>query len=269
MNEICGTFKSMKAQVLHFVTLPLFFLFFIVLYGPAGDEELLRTGRGESLYYFNATMMSCIILGVITGMRIGFHFIWRRRSIALGWYIGWCAAELILMALFCGLYICLMSRGGIPYFSAVGRCFSMISLVLIYPYSLLCLLLMVLGMNREAREAEEANAMARFQDENGRLRLVISPGSILFLASEENYVRIHYTEGEKNKEYLLRTSMKALEPLCAKHGLVRCQRSYYVNPKHIKVLRKDKEGLILAELDSTDRAIPVSRRYYEELSSKL
>jgi hypothetical protein len=268
MNGIPRTLKTMKAQVLHFVALPLFFLFFIVLYGPVGDQELLQVGRGNP-YYFNATMMTCIILGIITGMRIGFHFIWRSKPLAIGWYIGWCVGELILMALFCGLYICLRSRTEIPYFFAVGRCFSMISLVLIYPYSIICLLLMQIGMTQDAKQIEEENSLVRFQDENGRLKLVISPNTILFLASEENYVRIHYTEGEKVKEYLLRTSMKALEPLCARHGLVRCQRSFFINPKHIKVLRKDKEGLILAELDSTDREIPVSRRYYEELSSRL
>lgn len=254
--------------MLHFVALPMFFMFFVALYGPVGDPSLLEAGK-VSLYYFNLTMMSCIILVVLTGLRIGFHFIWRNRVLALGWYIAWCIGELIIMALFCGLYLCLMSKASIPYFFAVGRSFSMISLVLIYPYSFLCLLLIVLGMNKESRQQAEDNSLIRFQDETGRLKLVISASSVLYLASEENYVRVHYIEGERNKDYLLRISMKALEPLCSKHGLVRCQRCYYINPKHIKVLRKDKEGLILAELDYSDKGIPVSKRYYDSLSSLL
>jgi DNA-binding LytR/AlgR family response regulator len=77
-------------------------------------------------------------------------------------------------------------------------------------------------------------------------------------------------EGDRLKEYPLRASMKSLEELMHKHGLIRCQRSYYVNPQHIKVLRRDKEGMITAELNTSQAPpIPVSPRYYEELAKWL
>ena len=64
--------------------------------------------------------------------------------------------------------------------------------------------------------------------------------------------------------------MKALEELCQENGLVRCHRSFYVNPSHIKVLRKDKEGIVYAELDAKDvMHIPVTKRYYDHLSEML
>lgn len=64
--------------------------------------------------------------------------------------------------------------------------------------------------------------------------------------------------------------MTRLQPVLEKHDIVRCQRKYCVNPQHVKVLRKDKEGMITAELDCKGlRAIPVSPKYYEELNNRL
>ena len=64
--------------------------------------------------------------------------------------------------------------------------------------------------------------------------------------------------------------MKSLEELMQKHGLLRCQRSYYINPNHIKVLRRDKEGMISAELDvANQKSIPVSPKYYEAVAKGL
>ena len=55
-----------------------------------------------------------------------------------------------------------------------------------------------------------------------------------------------------------------------KHGIIRCQRSYFVNPRHVTVLRRDKEGFIQAELDvNNSKPVPVSPKYYEQLSKML
>ena len=64
--------------------------------------------------------------------------------------------------------------------------------------------------------------------------------------------------------------MKSIEELCAEFGLLRCHRSYYVNPVHIKALRKERDGVILAELD-VDMAqdVPVTKRYYDALSDRI
>ena len=63
--------------------------------------------------------------------------------------------------------------------------------------------------------------------------------------------------------------MKALESLCEGKGLVRCHRSYIINPSHVKALSKGKEGLIEAEMDIECPPIPVSKRMYDDLSSLL
>ena len=110
----------------------------------------------------------------------------------------------------------------------------------------------------------------RFYDSSHNLKFVINPDSVLYISAEENYIHIFYSDGSKIKSYVLRNSMKAVDELCLSNGLVRCHRSYFVNPSHIKVLRKDREGVVFAVLDVDDvMDIPVSRKYYNSLSDLL
>lgn len=110
----------------------------------------------------------------------------------------------------------------------------------------------------------------RFYDDRHNLKIVLTPDAILYITAEENYVNIFYTENGKVRNYVLRSSMKALDELCQDNGLIRCHRSYYVNPLHVKVLRKDKDGIVYAELDASDiMHIPVTKRYYDRLSEML
>ena len=125
-------------------------------------------------------------------------------------------------------------------------------------------------MAQKEEQATYDDSLMRFVDNTQRVKLMIASSAVLYIKAEENYVHIRYMEGDRLKEYALRASMKSLEELMHKHGLIRCQRSYYINPQHIKVLRRDKEGLISAELDvANQKPIPVSPNYYDSLSKWL
>ena len=83
-------------------------------------------------------------------------------------------------------------------------------------------------------------------------------------------MRINYVENEKRKDFALRASMRSLEEVALRYGLVRCHRSYYVNPAFIKILKKGKEGSITAEMNMDKiGSIPVSKKYYDVLSELL
>jgi DNA-binding LytR/AlgR family response regulator len=125
-------------------------------------------------------------------------------------------------------------------------------------------------MAQKEEQAPYDDSLMRFVDNTQRVKLMIASSAVQYIKAEENYVHICYLEGERLKEYPLRASMKSLEELMHKHGLIRCQRSYYINPQHIKVLRRDKEGMITAELTNPHlKPIPVSPRYYDELAKWL
>lgn len=172
----------------------------------------------------------------------------------------------MVFSCFAALYMALI-YGNYGYFPALGQCFRLTFAILPYPYILFALLMAVI--RPDAAEVSE-EYLIRFTDNTGRLKLVIASDVLLYIEAQENYVNIHYTENGTVKEYSLRQSMRSIEELMDKHGIIRCQRSYYVNPKHVKVLRRDKEGIIQAELDViATRSVPVSPKYYEDLSKLL
>ena len=92
----------------------------------------------------------------------------------------------------------------------------------------------------------------------------------IVLKYEDNYVQIHYLDRGRVKKFILRSSMRALEDDLSKHGLVRCHRSYFINPPFIKIVRRDESGQIVAQLKQEGcENIPISRKYQEEISRLL
>ena len=116
----------------------------------------------------------------------------------------------------------------------------------------------------------DSTSLIRFYDEYKKLRFVIAPEAVMFIKSEENYVQIHYTDQGKTKKFILRSSMKALESALAKHGFVRCHRSYFINPVYIKIVHRNSSGVIVAELKQEHmESIPISRKYQDEITRLL
>ena len=159
-----------------------------------------------------------------------------------------------------------------PYFSALPYCFKIAVMTMIYPYLIAILLRIITNKNYdiEAAGKEPEEAMVKFYDEHKRLKLTIDPSAILYVSADANYIKIHYLESDRVRVYQLRNSMKSFEADARKHGLVRCHRSFYVNPRHIKVLSRGKEGIIYTEFtrDGLER-IPVSKQYYDQLANML
>ena len=80
---------------------------------------------------------------------------------------------------------------------------------------------------------------------------------------------VHLDNG-KVKDFELRSSMRALEEVLQRHGLVRCHRSFFVNAAHVDLLKKDVNGYALAQLDQEKiKNIPVSKKYYDSIVSLL
>ena len=265
MDKIPAIFGKLHSQLLYIMGIPVFFLCFMLIYQPSAATQLLD--MGEAMLSFNATIIMCILFGVVLisrGILLAVH-----RSLSMSWskMIQWELCEVAIMSMFVALYITLMYHGEYAYFYIVGKCLYGLLLTLVYPYVVLNLAFAYVG---EKEKEVYDDSLMRFVDNTQRVKLMIASSAVLYIKAEENYVHIRYMEGDRLKEYALRASMKSLEELMHKHGLIRCQRSYYVNPQHIKVLRRDKEGMISAELNTPQaQTIPVSPRYYEELAKWL
>lgn len=266
MDKIPAIFGKLSSQLLYLLGIPAFFLCFMLIYQPALATQLLDMEK--DMLSFNTTIIMCILLGVMITSRVLMMVLFHQMRLNWWRYVVWEIAELITMSLFMALYLTLMYKGAYPYFNVVGQSLYALLIICIYPYVIFNLSTAYMAQKEE--QATYDDSLMRFVDSTQRVKLMIASSAVLYVKAEENYVHIRYMEGDRLKEYALRASMKSLEELMHKHGLIRCQRSYYINPQHIKVLRRDKEGMISAELNTPQaQPIPVSPRYYEELAKWL
>lgn len=264
MAKIPNSLVSTPALLTHILVLPAFFLGFILIYDSGWMIHFL--GGGKEREVFNSLMLTCILIGVLCGSRIPMIAVRHHGGLTWWQYSIWSFMEVVVFSAFAALYMALV-WGNYGYFTAFGHCLRISFLIL--PYAYILFALFFAHLRPDEKEAVEED-LVRFTDTTGRLKLVIAHDVILYIEAQENYVSIHYMEGERPKEYSLRQSMRGIEDLMEKHGIIRCQRSYFVNPRHVTVLRRDKEGMIQAELDITgSRPVPVSPKYYEELSKML
>lgn len=265
MTIISKAFRGFVPQVLHVIVLPVFFFAFMLIYRPFGISEFL----GSEWFGVHLTILSCIILLCETVVRGVYYFLALKLNYTL--YALWCFAEIIFTSFFVALYIWLVLHDDMLYFEVVGASFQFLAFVMVIPYTILGLSLRLYAYHN-ASLAPEDNSIQRirFYDNKHNLKIVLSPSSILYITAEQNYVTIVYNDNGIEREYTLRSSMKAIDELCQENGLVRCHRSFYINPSFVKVLRKDKEGIIFAEMDSKGLVrIPVSKTYYEHLAELL
>ena len=264
MNKIPASLLSLTTLLIHVLAFPVFFLGFILIYESRWMMEFLTVGDQPAT--ISTLILTCILIGVMILSRVIMTVIGKNWRPSWWQYTLWSLGEAFVFACFAALYMALL-YGNYGYFPALAKCLQIIFATLSFPYIVTALLFAYIRPDRKETAEED---LVRFADSTGRLKLVIAHDVILYIEAQENYVSIHYMEGEKQKEYSLRQSMRGIEELMDKHGIIRCQRSYFVNPRHVKVLRRDKEGFIQAELDVTStKPVPVSPKYYEQLSKML
>lgn len=266
MQRIPDIFSRYTTQLWYILMIPFFFFGFIVVYRPFDMSTALDMGRG--LFFINASIMMGIVLVWLLITRTLFHLLYRHLSHNWWQFIAWCFLELTGLTYFFALYLFLISRHALPYFEQLAVCLQYTFLVLAYPYIIITTICVVSSLTQKG-DVPQSKDLIRFQDASRQVRLILDKDAVLFIKAEENYVRIHYLDNGRVKDYQLRATMAGIESLVQKYGLFRCQRSYFVNPAHITALRKDVNNMITAELDADGYVIPVSRALYKDLTHLL
>lgn len=269
MKTIARTFYKMPVNVMFFVTVPLFYFLFVLAYKPFDMDVFLGAGQGR--YTLHLIVSTLIVLGVMVFSRMLLFLL--RRAIDLNWslYVLWCFGEAIL----CGLFLSIpMGIGWAdrPYFTIMSLCILYMCAILVFPLSLISMAVQLHVLNKRADLAPtvDEKTLIRFYDEQKRLKLVVSSEAVLYIEAEENYVHIVHLDNGKVKDFELRSSMRALEEILQRHGLVRCHRSFFVNAAHVELLKKDANGYALAQLDQEGlKNIPVSKKYYDSIVALL
>ena len=269
MKTIARTFYKMPVTVMFFVAVPIFYFLFVLAYKPFDMEAFLAVGQGR--YALQLIVSTLIVFGVMLFSRMLLFLL--RRVLDLNWslYVLWCFGEVIL----CGLFLSIpMGIGWAerPYFTVMSLCILYMAGILVFPLSLITMAvqLHVLGKRADLAPAVDEKTLIRFYDEQKRLKLVVASDAVLYIEAEENYVHIVHLDNGKVKDFELRSSMRALEEVLQRHGLVRCHRSFFVNSAHVELLKKDVNGYALAQLDQEKvKNIPVSKKYYDSIVTLL
>jgi len=259
------TFRGFVVQLFYIFGITMFFIAFILVYRPNGLVEYL--GGSGRLFSFNLSIITAIVFITLSVSRL-LYYLCRNSIRTINAYLLWSVVEGVVLCSFVAMFFSLST--GTLFFDSLYRMFSLLLPVLLLPYTILTLCVILHELRMRRPEELPAGSRMKFYDSSHIMKFSSADSSILFIEAGENYVKINYEENGKVKEHVLRSSMKRIEEMCQSHGILRCHRSFYVNVKRVNVLRKDKDGVIYIELDNQDsRHIPVSKTYYDQISSML
>jgi hypothetical protein len=200
-----------------------------------------------------------------------YHFVRRGGTFRIWHYLVWVAAEILAMALFFTLFEVVILDDQRPIAELLGRSVQNTSLTLLLPYTFLWLWFswrdskMRLTGIMEQPDLTGQKPMIPLRDEKGVLRMSLLRSDILWIQGSDNYVTIWYQARSKVSRFMLRNTLRAMEDELKQEQVIRCHRSYLVNIEKVKLIRREKDGLML-ELDTVPPSvIPVSRTYMQEV----
>lgn len=248
-----------------------FALAFINFYSPFGVNDRFNITTKIQLLFFSSLVILTGVLVIVISRIIMYHYS-KIKQINYLQYILWVIAEIISMAAFYAIFVKFILKDGRLFTEIFKVSIKNTSLVLLLPYSILSLYFSWRNKSEQLEElsykdktGESLKRMIPFHDEKGTLRFSILIEDLLYLEASDNYVTIFYTDKGRIAKYLIRNSLKNLEPILQPRKILRCHRSYMVNFEMVKILRKEKGGLFL-ELDTEYKnSLPVSKTYVSSI----
>ncbi|MCQ2294690.1 MAG: LytTR family transcriptional regulator [Bacteroidales bacterium] len=246
------------------------------MYKPVGYIPVSKgfTHYGPILY---TVILSFSGLVVMFLSRMILYRVQRRHQLELKVYVIWLAAEIgIFTLVITTIAHFINGNDALSYPHILWRVALDIVAILFIPYIISILIYLIKEKNLEI-EALQAMLNSQsgvplliddsinFYDKGGRLAFATKRSNVLYVEASDNYTNIHYINGDKPDCFILHTSMKQIEEAYAQQGMMRCHRSYLVNLSNVKLLRRDKENLVL-ELANCDKPIPVSKSYVDRVA---
>ena len=285
MTPIPSFIYKRSNQITMIIFVPIFALFFIALYSPFDFDRI--DSDAHFLSWLNVSRELLVqlitIFLILIGMAVAAISRWlmalytRKRQISYVHYIAWIACEILVMTLMFTIVALFTdtNKGIITLFkNSLIKTF----LMLLIPYTL-CYIYFIwqervaqLRMLRE-RIAEDETALqaayVQIFDEKGEMRLSVRREHLLLIESADNYICVWYTNNKAPKKVLVRNTLKQVAEQLASTHIQRCHRSYLVNLDHVKVLRREKEG-IFVELGIVGVPdVPISKTYSDSIQKWL
>lgn len=274
MEKRIPKFMTQKRDIFRFMCFVVFFvIIFSLVYHPDVAIRGLEIKKNQYVYYLSLMIGSGFIMLILS--RILFYKLNQKKARSFKFFCWWILQEFVLISFTLSLvsiHIVVPNSRSYLYTILPRTTLSVVS-ILIIPY-IICWLYFDLEEKKiqlneiiKSRIRTLEKGVINFNDEKGVFRLSVRLEDLLYIQSADNYVFIFYLNSKQEvTRFMLRNSLKYIEENFGKLNLIRCHRFYVVNLKKVRVLRKDKEGLIL-ELDTeTPTEIPVSKTYAQSLA---
>ncbi len=119
------------------------------------------------------------------------------------------------------------------------------------------------------KEKIDPNTLISFKENANKTKLSLRLGDLLYVESSDNYVLIFYSNGNKIEKSVVRNTIKQLEQELTPYEIIRCHRSYMVNPINISRKEKTSQGLNLFFRKFEKIVVLVSKSYISEIEKIL
>ena len=277
-NKLAEYLYNKKNNVRIIIFTALFALLFINLFQPFGSRNWYPNISDTKYFVFSSIIILTGMLVVVISRVILVSS--AKKNALLYWHYSiWILCEIFAMAIFYTLFSILIPKDGIE--REIREVFEQslynTALVLLLPYSISWLYLswseksqLLENIEQENIQNKASKTLIAFPDEKGDLKISVMLENLLYIESADNYATIYYINKSSKSHYMIRNSLKWMEEnLAMDTPLIRCHRSYIVNLDKVKILKKEKNGIML-ELDAESTPdIPVSKTYYLSFMDKF
>lgn len=265
----------MKSIWLFLATMLVVTLLFIVFYQPASFLRTEEPVSNLNIYIYTVIMVASGA-GMFVISRMLLFYVQKKTTMEFFHFIIWMAVELIVISvLLTVIGFFLGNVAQLPFSDMLWRVSLDFLSVIAVPYIISVLVFYLDDRRRLVQSLRHRLEMQadqllpegeniNFYDRGGKLAFSTRRTNVLYIEAANNYSNIHYINEGKEDTFILRNSLKMLDDPEKYKGLLRCHRGFIVNIENVKLLRKDKEFLVL-ELTQGSRAIPVSDSYYQRV----
>lgn len=249
---------------------------FLIVFQPFGTREFSHPWK----VWFLAGYGGVISLGLALcfwGIPRLVPNSWIEANWTVAWHILWTSLSFSLTVFACYLYKQWFFAAPITW-AGFFRFFPLAISVAIFPISAWVMADYIRKLKHAQQTAGAVNErlhqnpnaphqVLRIPDEQGRILLEIPTKDLLYLQSAENYVEVFFGR-EKIKKEVVRNSLKRLENSLTALGMVRCHRSYLINPDRVDHISGNAQAY-QAHFDLPEWSVPIARSRAKAVFAKL
>jgi hypothetical protein len=272
-QEIPEYLINRKNTIIQIAFTTLFAFVFINIYMPFGAENWYQINEWQFFYLSGAVVLTGMVTVILS--RLLLFYLKRNHLVTIALYAWLIASEVIFMGGFYTVFEIVILHDKRPTFDILFNAVQNTTLILLIPYLLSSLFFAWSDIKAKfeqvvRKQQWDSNVrMIPFSDENGKLRFTLPAQYVLYLESDDNYIKVYYLDSNQVRINMFRGSMKLLERDLRSYPVYRCHRSYFVNALNVKQLRRGKRGYEILLDAPKEIIVPVSKTYLKFIISKF